>query len=356
MNFVSRLLVSLLIIMAYFMAITVYADELPKVRLVSVERIFDNGEHNAFTDMCRFNGKYYIAFRSCPDGHMVYPSSSIIIVSSDDGKKWEQVHQFNVLMRDVRDPHFLVFQNKLFVYTGTWYCENRYCNNEDRDINLHLGYGVWTADGKEWHGPEMLEGTFGHYIWRAAAYNGKAYLCGRRLREFAVVPRSEESKKFTESAMLESDDGLIWRKAALFQELRGDETAFLFEADGSVLAVARRDSNAQVLRSKLPYEEWERKDLGIYIGGPLVVKWNGRYFVGGRKMVDGVKTTVFYWLVNDQLHECVALPSGGDNSYPGFLKLNDSRALVSYYSSHENDEKGQPITAIYLAMLEIDNE
>ncbi|MBD3287439.1 hypothetical protein GF337_01435, partial [candidate division KSB1 bacterium] len=240
MNLISRLLLRLLILVLGFVTITAYADELPKVRLVSVERIFDNGEHNAFTDMCKFNGKYYIVFRSCPDGHMVYPSSSIIIISSDDGKKWEQVHQFNVLMRDVRDPHFLAFQNKLFVYTGTWYCENRYCNNEDRDINLHLGYGVWTSDGKEWHDPEMLEGTFGHYIWRAAAYNGKAYMCGRRLREFAVVPRSEESKKFTESAMLESDDGLIWRKAALFQELRGDETAFLFEADGSVLAVARR--------------------------------------------------------------------------------------------------------------------
>ena len=29
--------------------------------------------------------------------------------------------------------------------------------------------------------------------------------------------------------MPESDDGLIWRKRSLFQEERGDETAFLFE-------------------------------------------------------------------------------------------------------------------------------
>ncbi len=356
MNFVYRLLVSLLIIMSCFTAITVHADELPKVRLVSVERIFDNGEHNAFTDMCRFNGKYYIVFRSCPDGHMVYPSSSIIIIASDDGKKWEQVHQFNVLMRDVRDPHFLIFQDKLFVYTGTWHCKHRYANSEDRDINLHLGYGVWSSDGGKWSEPQMLDGTFGHYIWRAATYNGKAYLCGRRLREFAVVPRSDESKKFIEAAMLESDDGLIWRKAALFQELHGDETAFLFEADGSVLAVARQDTNAQLLRARPPYKEWDRNGLGRYIGGPLVTKWNEHYLVGGRKLVDGVKTTVFYWLVNDQLHECIALPSGGDNSYPGFVELSDNRALVSYYSSHENDEKGQPITAIYLAVLEIGDE
>lgn len=353
MNFVSRLLMSFLIIVLSFVAITVYADDLPEVRLKSLRRIFHNGEHNAFTDMCRFKGRYYIAFRSCPEGHSVYPSSSIIIISSKDGKEWEQVHQFNVLMRDVRDPHFLIFQDKLFVYTGTWHCKHRYANSEDRDINLHLGYGVWSTDGGKWSDPQMLDGTFGHYIWRAAAYNGKAYLCGRRLREFAIVPRSDESRKFTQSVMLESEDGLIWKKAAFFQELHGDETAFLFEKGGSVVAIARQDTNAQLCRSKPPYKEWNRKGLGRYIGGPLIVKWNGRYLVGGRKMVDGVKTTVFYWLINDQLHECIELPSEGDNSYPGFVELSDTRALISYYSSHEKDENGEPITAIYLAELEI---
>jgi len=32
------------------------------------------------------------------------------------------VHRFSVAKRDTRDPHFLVFKDKLFVYTGTWYC------------------------------------------------------------------------------------------------------------------------------------------------------------------------------------------------------------------------------------------
>jgi len=45
------------------------------------------------------------------------------------------------------------------------------------------------------------------------------------------------------------------------------------------------------------------------------------------------------------------LPSGGDNSYPGFVELAPGRALVSYYSSHERDASGKPITAIYLAEL-----
>ena len=95
------------------------------------------------------------------------------------------------------------------------------------------------------------------------------------------------------------------------------------------------------------------KDLDRYIGGPLLVKWGERYLVGGRKSTrdSGYKTSLC-WLVNDQLHECVELPSGGDNSYPGFLELSPTHALVSWYSSHETDESGKPITAIYLADLE----
>ena len=60
------------------------------------------------------------------------------------------------------------------------------------------------------------------------------------------------------------------------------------------------------------------------------------------------------WLVDDELHEFAELPSGGDNSYPGFVELSPRRAIVSWYSSHEKDADGKTITAIYMADLEID--
>lgn len=330
------------------------ADSLPKVRIVSVKRIFSNGEHNAFTDLVRYNGRLYLAFRSCPDGHAVNATASIIILSSKNGDKWEQVFRFHVAQRDTRDPHFLKFKGKLFVYTGTWYCGDQ-TEPGKYNLNQHLGYAVWSKDGRKWHGPKMLEGTYGHYIWRAAAFSGKAYLCGRRKHEFAELAPGTNADPITESAMLESDDGLIWKKVALFQQHNGDETAFLFEPDGSVLAVARRGrGNAELCRSRPPYRQWQRKDLGRYIGGPLLAKWNGRYLVGGRKRENGTYRTTLYWLVNDELHQFAELPSDGDNSYPGFVELGPKRALVSYYSSHERDKDGKPMTAIYLAELEIE--
>lgn len=324
----------------------------PQVSVRSVRRVFHNGEHNAFTDMVRFGGNIYLTFRSCPDGHAVHPTASIIVLRSADGQQWQQVYRFGVAHRDTRDPHFLVFQEKIFVYTGTWHTGPGSLPPKEWDLNLHLGYAVWSEDGVKWHGPVMLEGTFGHYIWRASAFGGKAYLCARRKIGFAVGPKGEG--RDVESLMLESDDGLIWHKRAAFQELAGDETAFLFETDGSVLGVGRRSGTAQLLRSAPPYTRWDRLDLGCSIGGPLLVKWGERYLVGGRHSTpDRGPKTALWWLVGHGLRQCAELPSGGDNSYPGFVELGPDCALVSYYSTHERDEADKPITAVYLAEIAI---
>lgn len=329
----------------------VVASEPPGVTVKNVRRIAHNGEHNAFTDLVRFQGKYFLTFRSCPDGHMVHPTASIVILASRDAQAWEPTHRFSVSQRDTRDPHFFLFKEKLFVYTGTWYCGDTSPPYEDYDLNKHLGYAVWSEDGEAWHGPSLLEGTFGHYIWRANAFGGKAYLCGRRKQGFDMQARGEGRR--VESALLESDDGLIWRTRALFQEIDGDETAFQFEPDGSIVAIARRGRDAaQLCESRPPYTAWDRRDLDRYIGGPLLVRWAGRYVVGGRKTIGeaGPKTSLC-WLVDGTLHEFAELPSAGDNSYPGFIELSPEHALVSWYSSHEKDTDGNPITAIYLADL-----
>ena len=334
-------------------AVAARAAEPPGVTVSNLRRVFHNGEHNAFTDLCRFHDQLYLTFRSCPDGHMVHPTASTIILrSKDDGATWEQVHRFSVKDRDTRDPHFLVFRDRLFVYTGTWWSGPGTIDPKDYEMNNMLGFAAWSADGTTWTSPVMLEGTFGHYIWRAASFDGKAYLCGRRKPGFAVGPKGEGEN--VESLMLESDDGLIWKKRASFADTAGDETAFLFEDDGSVLAIGRHGGgrNARLIRSKPPYTEWDRKNLDRPVGGPLVVKWGEHTIVGGRKtLADKGPATSLCWLTGDQLEEFAEFPSGGDNSYPGFVALSPSRALVSYYSSHEKDDAGKTITAIYLAEL-----
>ena len=327
---------------------------LPSLRVDVVRKVFDDGNHNAFTDLCRFRDRFYLTFRSCPDGHGVFSTSRIVVLSSADARGWEEVFTFSVSGRDVRDPHFLIFRGRLFVYTGTWLVPPP---GGALDLNDHLGYGAWSEDGRSWHGPRHLEGTYGHYIWRAASYGDRAYLCGRRRRAFAPLHEGESNPELIEGALLESDDGLVWRFRGLFTESYGDETAFIFEEDGSILALARGagPQPARICRSRPPYEEWTRTDLDRNVGGPLLVKWGEHYLAGGRKTLDpGRPRTTLYWLIDDQLREITELPSGGDNSYPGFVALDERRALLSYYSSHEGSGTGLPPSAIYLAELSLE--
>ena len=137
-----------------------------------------------------------------------------------------------------------------------------------------------------------------------------------------------------------------------------------------MLAVARsRMEKSQLCRSKPPYTEWVRTDLNCFIGGPLLAKWGERYLVGGRKMFGQARKysldfytkkgaappddprTVLYWLEGDGLVDAAELPSGGDNSYPGFIELSPTRGLLSYYSSHEGSGSGAAPCSIYLAEL-----
>ena len=153
--------------------------------------------------------------------------------------------------------------------------------------------------------------------------------------------------------MLESEDGINWRFRSLFQSTKGNETAFLFHENDDLLAISRAQGSepALLVGASPPYEEMERRALSEYIGGPLLARWGEDLIVGGRRSTKAGPRTTLYWLHNDSLHEIAELPSGGDNSYPGFVELDDGSGLVSWYSSHEMDEDGKKITAIYLANL-----
>lgn len=322
------------------------------IRIASLRRVYQDGNHNAFTDLCRFGEHHYLAFRSCPHGHMIFSSSRIVVLRSSDGRQWDEVHSFQVPARDVRDPHFLVFQDKLFVYSGTWPVNPQ--DSHHLDQNNHLGFAVWSADGVTWSAPQALGGTHGYYIWRAAAYGGRAYLNGRCIRGFVTPTDNAHERALMQSWLLQSSDGLAWTPTGAFQEEYGDETAFLFAEDGAITAIARAEAGwpAELCRAAPPYQTWTRKRLDRAVGGPLLARWGDRYLVGGRKTLDRSRpVTTLYWLINDELVEALELPSGGDTSYPGFVQVAPDRALLSYYSSHEGSGTSLAPCHIYLAEL-----
>jgi hypothetical protein len=275
-----------------------------------VRTAFGDGSHCAFTDLARFGSRIYLAFRSSPVGHSPDPSGEIVCLSSgDDGQNWEPACRFSLSdSRDPRDPHFLVFNGKLFIYTGAWLCNplpgqpasssggasvdslgNLSNTGWSIDINEMIGFAVWTEDGASWSAPTQLEGTQSHYIWRVAAQQGRAFMSARRRRGF-VVGSEEAPAADIECALLTSQDGLAWSVTSLFAEHHGDETAFLLERDGSILGLVRGapdvdspgSEGSQIVWSEWPYSSWSRHNTGVYVGGPLLFEWGGRYIVGGR--------------------------------------------------------------------------
>jgi hypothetical protein len=336
---------STVLLAGFFALASEGAERPPAVRVENIRRVFHNGEHNAFTDLIRWRDRYWLAFRSSPEGHAVNANAAVIVLSSADARTWVQAHRFSVPQRDTRDPHFLIFKDQLFIYSGTWYAGRKLAPGEKHDFNQHLGVAVWTADGVNWAGPRRLEGTYGHYIWRAAAFDGKAYLCGRRTYAGGL-----------QSALLESDDGLIWKFRSLFQPEYGNETAFVIADDGEITSLSRKTNSASDLgRSRPPYTEWSRQEIPEFIGGPLLVRWGKWLMAGGRRVTPGGPQTTLSWVIDGRLRPFAELPSGGDNSYPGFVELVPGRGLVSWYSSHEKGADGKPITAIYLAELALQN-
>jgi len=323
----------------------------PKVELSDVRQIEWDGAHNAFTDLIWFRGRIYLTFRSCPDGHMVHPTSRIRVLSSTDGEHWRQDYSFSIPERDTRDPHFVKLGTKLFIYTGTWYCGPH--RPSTRNMNQMLGYGVSTKDGKSWTEPFELNGTYGHYIWRGADYDNSVYLCARRRRNFVELDDLSKHAQLVESRILKSEDGVSFRDIGFFQHEYGDETAFQFNAAGSIQAVSRRGGGrtAQLISLSPPYTTPQYTDLGRHIGGPLLFHFADQTLVAGRNIRNGKAITIVSALKGDTLIDLIELPSGGDCSYPGMVSLCPGCALVSWYSSHLTDETGKPKTVVFTAKL-----
>ena len=103
------------------------------------------------------------------------------------------------------------------------------------------------------------------------------------------------------------------------------------------------NTNPNIIGSKM----WDWKKIEKAIGGPnLLILPDGRYVAGLRFYNPERTSLAWYDWEAGSLNEFLALPSGGDNSYPGLL-WRDGLLWISYYSSHSGKAK------IYLAKVSL---
>src|SRR5262245_2404022 len=94
------------VLVGLFIAQTHADENSPKGEVVRVQRIWDTGAHNAFTDLVRLPGKWICVFRE-GKAH-VSPEGAIRIITSTDGTSWKSSALIHLAECDLRDPKIVV--------------------------------------------------------------------------------------------------------------------------------------------------------------------------------------------------------------------------------------------------------
>ena len=319
--------------------------------IVSVVKIWDQGTHNAFTDLIRWRGKWYCSFREA-DAH-VGGDGQLRVLESADGEKWQSAALIGEKGIDLRDPKLsITSDDRLMIVAGGSVYEGT------KTLKSRQPRVTFSKDGGEWTAPQRVL-TEGEWLWRVTWHGGKAY----GITYNAEERTSAEAKKAAETSKVESgpaewklklvasSDGV---KYDLVTHLdvpgHANETTLRFMPDGEMVALVRREGGNMfgwIGRSQSPYKEWKWKETEHRMGGPNFIRLpDGTLWASSRIYPGGAKTALATMTAAGDYKPVLTFPSGGDTSYAG-LVWHDGLLWMSYYSSHEGK------TSIYLAKIKV---
>ncbi len=310
--------------------------------LVSVEKIWDKGAHNAFTDLARWRDKWYCTFRES-EAH-VGGDGKLRVLESADGQKWEPVALIAEEGIDLRDPKLSVTPDDrlMIVAGGSVYRGTKTLKGRRPRV-------MFSKNGREWTPPAPVLSE-GEWLWRVTWHDGKAY--GISYNPDGQ-PETPKNKGEWSLKLFVSDDGQNY-KLVTSLDVSGhpNESTVRFLPDGEMIALVRREAGNQfgwIGRSKPPYTTWQWHETTQRLGGPNFIRLpDGSLWAAGRSHEGGVKT-VLARMSTDRYEPVLSLPSGGDTSYPG-LVWHDGMLWMSYYASHEGK------TSIYLAKIKLPSQ
>ena len=298
------------------------------LELVTVERIWDQARHNAFTDLIRFKGKWYCAFRE-GDGH-VSKNGALRVLVSDDGESWKTAAHLISATADLRDAKLSITAEGELMLSGAGALHNP-------EPVRHQSMAWFSKDGTDWSEAVNI-GDPNMWLWSVTWHRGTAYGIG-----YATLgPKTNRLYKSTTGRQF---DTLV---KTLHDQKYPNETSLVFSDDDTGYCLLRRGGTGMLGVSKPPYTDWEWKDLGVPIGGPKMIRMEDGRFLCTVRLYSPKPHTALAWIdpVNGKMKVVHRLPSGGDTSYAGMV-VHDGLLWVSYYSSHQ--EK----TSIYMAKLKI---
>jgi len=296
-------------------------------RLMQVRKIWDKAPHNAFTDLVHHQGRWWCVFRE-GQGH-VSSDGALRVITSVDGETWESAALLRSETADLRDAKLTVAPDGRFMLSGA-------AALHAPKTHTHQSYVWFSPDGRNWSDAVPVADP-NYWLWRLTWQGDTCYGIGY------------ECGKVKDTRLYRSPDGRKFETLVkdLYNQAYPNETSLVFRPDESAVCLLRRDPGHGLLgTAQAPYTKWTWRDVGMRIGGPhMIALPDGRLVAAVRLYDDPLRTSICgVDLQTGRLHEILALPSGGDTSYPG-LVWRDGLLWVSYYSSHQGR------TSIYLAQV-----
>lgn len=308
-----------------------------KPKLISLNCIWDQAEHNGLTDLIYFQDHFFCCFRES-NSHAGGTDGKIRILKSKDAKKWSSVALISKPGVDLRDPMLSQMPNGQLLLNlgGSVYKDNKLLDMYSR--------AAFSFNGSEWSEVKDVN-VNKEWLWRVTWHKSIGYAASYRCTDLSDL------KKPWILSLFQTKDGLHFDRIVTF-DLPGkaSETTLRFAADDTMLAFVRRTQNSTLGIAKPPYTCWQWFDFPEHLGGGpnFLILPNGelwgcvRMFL--REKGKRRPRTVLGKFSLGKFKPFIVLPSDGDTGYPGMVYKHPN-LYISYYSSHEGK------ALIYLAII-----
>ena len=302
-------------------------------------------------DLIRFNGRFFLAFRTAPT-HFPSKRAKMYIMSSADMKDWTMESEIK-MGSDLREPRFLEFKGKLFLYF--------FQGGKSPFVfdPIHVYASVYQGDC-QWSITQL--DMDGFVPWRAKEHNGKAWLSAYYGKGLYQADHKADLRLFN------SDDGIHWQPVDVLPQVAehgAEEGEFEFDKAGNLWATVRLEGKGAFIAyaDKDSLGKWKLYPVDDKFDSALMFTHDDDIYVISRRNLDGNFAKAPLWwpyffrqkfnLVSYSFSskvtalfkldkKCMALehvvdfPSTGDNSYPALVTLTDSTYMMLNYSSDIN--------------------
>jgi hypothetical protein len=314
----------------------------PTAELLTVKKIWDQGKHNAFTDLIRFDNLFYCCFREgdIPLGG----EGKVRVLTSFDGATWASVALVEAAGIDLRDPKLGVTKDgRMILFMGGSVFKGSTLESRQPRV-------CTSTDGRHWSPPEKVLAE-GDCLSRATWHEGESKFYGTVYNTSPLTSKPKPEPEWSEK-IFTSNDGKVWSlNAILAVKGQPNDATVRLQPNGDMLAMVNRDAadkTCVIGSAKAPYREWSWATPGVLCQAPnFVVLPEGKIIAAGRSRgaTPGAHTVLFA-MTATTLTPILELPSGGDCSNPGLI-FHEGILHVSYYSSHEGK------AAIYYAKVKV---